>query len=432
MLRRGVVVLRAFVLAVAVLSGTTELSRLSAGTAPEGADAPLAAPASKVEGSAEALAVLTYLQKAAMADAPLSGRFHFQFKCQPTPAFLEGVAESTRQAAGNRDSRAMVGPLNPDRDFLREVTVEWVSQDGLFKGSETTTFPNTGEAGQPLQVAWDGKAGMAYVAPAHMAAMYGDKRELSSDYRIQGPLGFSLFPGSVSDNLRREGGTFAVRTDSREGKQFTVLRQETPAVVREYWLDPGERFVPRWIVQYSLQDPSTVVSETAIEKYVLRDDDGWFVTQSSTLWLNEERMTVSYRAEEYSFKPADPAEFRLRLPENTLVREKASGMSFITGSPTPRALMVDEMLDQAVDMLEATASGTQVASDGSPTVAPLPSWKQPAGSRPATTTWVAEQESCLDQWPWLLAGFLAVLMAGLGGISLCRRRRPKAPPREGD
>ena len=321
-----------------------------------------AAPAASGGVSPEIAKILKALEKNRTAVREFSGSFVYEMRWDhPGPARREVIV--------SHGKKNIIEVGSPDRS-VQVVKLQWATDGQRVRWTQIGTDPN-GTVLQPhIDFAWNGKTGTVLMPDSRMANLYSDRNLLDEEYTARDPRGFSDSSRDLLAELREDGSTFTLREDRVGPTPVVVLVQHTASDRRrEFWLDPAENYVPLRIVTFRPGQESAW-SETTVHRHVRFKGSDWFVSKSTTVWPEhpEGKLTVHFEAKEVHCGPVPDETFEIAIPDNTLVHEVASDITFVKGGAVPRPHIVDAILDRHVreDLLhlpgEATSMPTGAAA----------------------------------------------------------------------
>ncbi len=296
---------------------------------------PAASPPSlspKITGDPETLKTLEQLKANQRSSLPMSGSF-----------VLETRYLAPTQQVQFKGTKYDIVPAKPGK---RIVSTDWAIQDDKIRFSRHETDEKEAPVGQRYIAAWDGSKGQMFSPTAHLANLYADKSKMLDEFRTRDPRGFSLFNRTIAATIDSEGGDFSQRLEQKAGSTLVVLTQRSKYRTLEYWLDPANGLIPRRIVAYAKNDVSVVLSDTIIHNHTRRPDNSWFITESTTTFPKENK-EVRFQTNKVAFEKMPPDFFNIDIPDNTLVRDTASGLQFVAGGDVPPATDVDSIIEQS-------------------------------------------------------------------------------------
>lgn len=214
--------------------------------------------------------------------------------------------------------------------------LEWAKQGEMIRIGHTATGADgkvmTGLR-EPYIRVWDGHRGITLYPVTHKATL--DLKREDAIGVGNDPRNFSVGGATCTPTLGvTTDGKWTLHRDQLDGRELLVLTQEMEGDLRrEYWLDPAEGLLPRRIYRRGQVTSSLwIESITTVTAHVRTPNGGWFVTKATTEFPSLKKVST-FSAERVSFEPLPDSTFELKIPDNTLVYERATGLRFVAGGP---------------------------------------------------------------------------------------------------
>ena len=296
--------------------------------------------------SEETQSILDVIAKNRMAVRELSGTFLYKERFE-----LPSGTQSLGVYAGN-DRSAIVHV--PSLATSTEKLV-WATDGDRIRVTLTKSRTEEGASGaiaestHAYDCVWDGKNGTLHYPDSQMANIYANRVALEEDFLARDPRGISLSGQDIFEGIEDGASMISLRNDRIGETQVVVLIRKAEGERVEYWCDPKAGYVPLRIITYE-NDKEDVWSETNIQQYTTIDGVGWVITESTTLSRHflGGVATVHFKAENVHVGPVPDSMYEIDIPDNTLVHEMTTDITFIKGGAVPRPDIVDEILDQQI------------------------------------------------------------------------------------